>query len=339
MEELWHWLIFAGSIFVMLLLDLVVFHRDNHEPSLRESAAWTVVWITLALVFNGLIWYWYDQEHAIGFLTGYIVEKALSMDNVFVFAVIFRYFQVPRRYEHRILFWGILGAIVMRLVFIAVGIEIIQKFEWVLALFGVFLIYTAVQLARHKDVEIDPSHNLALRWARRLFRVSHGDHREHGQRFFVREAGRLCITPMFLVLLVVESSDVLFAVDSVPAIIVITKELDHRTFIAFTSNIFAILGLRALYFLLSGVIELFEYLHYGLAVVLGFIGVKMVVDFLAESLPQRYNFLAWCGYHKFPAWASLAIIATILGISILWSIVAKRHKPNPENRPDHSDPS
>ena len=237
---------------VLLALDLLVFHRHDRVPSLRESAGWTVFWCSLAAAFNGLVWWGLGREAGMAFLTGYVIEWSLSMDNVFVFAVIFRFFQVPVQYQYRVLFWGILGAIVLRLAFVLAGTQLIRHFDWVLPLFGLLLIYTARRLAWQAGGEVHPEKSLVLRAARRLLPVSRGDHHQHGNAFFVREDGRLCITPLFLVLLVVESTDVLFAVDSVPAIFGITLD----PFIVFTSNIFAILGLRALYFLLAGAISL-----------------------------------------------------------------------------------
>ncbi|MGW8257848.1 MAG: TerC family protein, partial [Thermoguttaceae bacterium] len=272
---LWHWVAFLGMVAVFLTLDLFVFHRHDHAPSLAESIGWTLFWFALAMGFNGLIWWWQGHKPAVEFLTGYVLEWSLSMDNVFVFAVIFRFFAIPLKYQYRVLFWGILGAVVMRLLFVVVGNELIKRFEWVLPLFGLFLLYTAYKLLRHADSEVQPDKNLLLRVARRFFKVSKGGHFEHGHAFFVRENGRLCFTPIFLVLLVVESTDVLFAMDSVPTIFGITRD----AFIVFSSNIFAILGLRALYFLLAGMIELFEYLHYGLSAVLAFVGVNMIADY------------------------------------------------------------
>jgi len=307
--EVWHWVAFGGLVVFLLALDLLVFHRHDHKPSLRESAAFTVFWIAMGLAFNGLVWWWgvaegHGSEPGVTFLAGYLVEKSLSMDNIFVFVVIFRFFNVPLMYQYRVLFWGILGAIVMRLVFVLAGAALIAKFHWVLAVFGVFLVYTAYKLARHSGAEVHPENNIVLRTARRFFRVTKGDHHQHGHHFFVRENGLWCVTPMFLVLLVIESTDVLFAVDSVPAIFGITKDI----FIIFTSNIFAILGLRALYFLLAGVIEMFRYLHFGLAAVLGFVGLKMIVEYWLDV--------------KVPSWASLLVIAGLLAVSVVASVIA-----------------
>lgn len=215
----WHWLGFAILVVLLLALDLLVFHRHDHTPSLKESAWWTIFWITLALIFNGVIWWWAGHEVGTVYLTGYLIEKALSMDNIFVFVVIFRFFGVPIMYQYRVLFWGILGAVVMRLLFILAGVELINRFDWVIPLFGAFLIYTAYKLALHSGADVHPENNVVLRTARRFLRITPGDHHQHGHDFFVRDGGLLCITPMFLVLLVIESTDVVFAVDSVPAVI------------------------------------------------------------------------------------------------------------------------
>ncbi|MEX2111955.1 MAG: TerC family protein [Pirellulales bacterium] len=303
---LWHWLAFGALVIVLLTLDLVVFHRDSHEPTLRESAIWTLVWCSLALAFNGLIWYWRGPTIAIEFLTGYLVEWSLSMDNVFVFAVVFSFFGVPLKYQYRVLFWGILGAVIMRLTFILAGTALLQHFDWMLWIFGAFLIYTGVKLAMHSDSKPDPERNIFMRAARRMFHIAKEN---HGNQFFAIENGRRCVTPLFLVLLVIESTDVLFAVDSVPAIFGVTDD----AFTVFTSNIFAILGLRALYFLLAGAIDLFRYLNYGLAGVLVFVGVKMVAEY-------------WTGHHVVTPVGSLAIILSLLGVSIVASVVAKRRE-------------
>jgi tellurite resistance protein TerC len=313
----WHWVAFALLVVALLTVDLLVFHRRIHTPTLRESAGWSVFWIALALVFNALLWWWGvvthgDSKAGLDFLAAYLVEKSLSMDNLFVFAVIFHYFHIPLKYQYRVLHWGILGAIVLRLAFILGGVELIRHFEVTLAIFGAFLVYTGVKLALARDAEVHPERNFVLRTARRLLRVTRDD---HGQQFFAREAGRLCITPMFLVLLVIESSDVLFAVDSVPAVLGIT----HDAFIAFTSNVFAILGLRALYFLLAGVMDRFRYFHYGLSAVLVFIGVKMIGEYAVKL---------WSGGEErvVPSWVSLLVVAALLAISIAASIAAKRRE-------------
>jgi tellurite resistance protein TerC len=350
----WHWLSFGLLVVFLLVLDLGVFHRRDHAPSLRESALFTAFWVAVGLTFNGLVWWWgvaagHGWEMGVTFLSGYLIEESLSMDNIFVFVVIFRFFQIPFMYQYRVLFWGILGAIVTRLTFVLLGVGLIQLFEPVTLLFGVFLVYVAYKLARHGAADVHPEKNIVLSGARRLFPVSRGDHRQHGHSFFVREGGALCITPMFLVLLVIESTDVLFAVDSVPAVIgIIPKRFPPSltTFIAFTSNVFAVLGLRALYFLLAGVVDLFRYLHYGLAAVLAFVGLKMIAEYVFKefgpsliaglagylSIPvtERLRYLVDRaeGGHLIPTWGSLVVIVGILGISIVASLAA-RHRQGP----------
>jgi tellurite resistance protein TerC len=300
----WLWFAFCIGTVALLLFDLLVFHRHAHEPTFRESASWTVFWIVLALIFNGLVWWLGDWQHAVLFFTGYLIEKSLSMDNVFVFMVIFSFFGVPLKYQYRVLFLGILGAIVMRLIFILAAGELLKHFDWLMYVFGAFLVYTGYKLARAHGVEMHPDQNFLLRFARKYLRVAPGT---HGEKFFVRKDGKLYVTSLFLVLLVIETTDVVFAVDSVPAIFGIT----HDTFIVFTSNVFAIMGLRALYFMLAGVIGLFRYLHYGLSAVLVFIGVKMLLHDVMHI----------------PALASLAVITILLGVSIIASIVAARREP------------
>ncbi len=313
MDTVLHWVVFGAFVFVMLTLDLFVFHRKSHTPSLRESAFWTVFWCCLAAIFNGLIWYKDGPKPAMEFLTGYVVEWSLSMDNVFVFAVIFRFFQVPLQFQYRVLFWGILGAILMRLAFVLLGAALINQFHWIIPVFGLFLLYTAAKLALHSDSEVHPENNILLRIGRKLLPISKDGHRTHDDSFLVIENGRRVLTPLFLVLLVIESTDVLFAVDSVPAIFGITRD----PFIVFTSNIFAILGLRALYFLLAGVMDMFKYLHYGLSAVLGFVGLNMVGD---------YFFVHEENDHLVPIWLKLAVIAGLLGISVAASIFIKSHE-------------
>jgi tellurite resistance protein TerC len=299
----WFWFAFCAGVAILLVLDMFVFHRHSHDPTLVESAGWTVFWIALALFFNLWVWREFGHDAAVQFLAGYLLEKSLSMDNVFVFAMIFSYFRIPLKYQYRVLFWGIFGAIILRLIFILVANELIQKFDWVLYVFGAFLIYTGVKMGMAKDVEAHPDQNPFFRFGRKYLRVAEGDHGDH---FFAKIRGRHYVTTLFLVLLVVESTDVVFAIDSVPAIFGITKE----PFIIFTSNVFAIMGLRALYFLLAGVMDLFRYLHYGLSAVLCFIGVKMLIN-------------DW--YHIPPMW-SLAIIAICLVTSIVASLLTGRRE-------------
>jgi tellurite resistance protein TerC len=330
---IWHWVAFGTFVAIMLTLDLTVFHKHSHEPTFRESALWTLFWCSLAFVFNGLVWYWARQEFpddpseanriALEFLVGYVVEWSLSMDNVFVFAVIFTFFRVPLKYQYRVLFWGILGAVAMRLTFVLAGAALIETFKITMLFFGLLLVYTAYKLAFSHDESVHPENNMLMRFARKLFpmaKESHGDH------FFAIENGKRCVTPLFLVLLVIESTDVMFAVDSVPAILGLTKD----TFIVFTSNVFAILGLRALYFMLAGAMDLFRYLKYGLAGILGFVGCKMIADFIASYYYNHHE-------HLVPIWASLLVIIVLLGISIAFSIAAKYGNESPADSPPKPD--
>ncbi len=313
--HVWHWAVFGGLIAFLLTVNLSFWHYRAREPSPWETAGWPAFWIVLSLGFNALVWRWLGRAAALDYLTGYLVEEFLSLDNLFVFIVIFRYFQVPRIYHYRILYWGIVGAIFLRLAFILVGTSLIGRFDFVLAVFGVFLLYTALRLAREPESNVHPEKNVVLRIARRFCPVTRGDDRQYGGRFFAREDGRLRATPLFLVLLVVESSDLLFAVDSVPAIFGITTE----PFLVFTSNVFAILGLRAMYFFLSGVMERFRYLRFGIAAVLGFVGAKMVVEFAFRE------FWALEG-RLIPSWVSLLAVVALLSSAVLASIAASRRE-------------
>jgi len=284
----------------MLALDLLVFHRKAHAVSLREAFSWSVVWISLALIFNLGIYYLWGSEKAMEFLAGYLIEKSLSVDNIFVFIVIFSYFAVPAMYQHRILFWGILGALIMRAIFIAVGAALLTAFHWMIYVFGGFLVITGVKLLLTGDHQVEPEKNPAVRLLRRVMHVTK---KYDGQRFFVRVDGRLWATPLLLVLVVVETTDVIFAVDSIPAIFAITSD----PFIVYTSNIFAILGLRALYFLLAGIMDMFRYLKVGLSFVLCFVGIKMTIVDL----------------YKIPIEISLGVIAGILTVAMAASLLVK----------------
>ena len=297
---IWVWVAFNAFVLAMLALDLGVFHRKAHEVKMREALAWSAVWITLALLFNVGVYFWLGSERALEFLTGYVLEKSLSVDNVFVFLLIFSHFQVPGIYQHKVLFWGILGALVMRALFIAAGVTLIHHLHWIIYVFGAFLMLTGIKLAVQKDKEIHPERNPMLRLFRRLMPVTD----EYVQdRFFVRRAGRLFATPLFVVLLVVETTDVIFAVDSIPAVLAITDD----PFVVFTSNVFAMLGLRALYFALADLMRLFHYLHYGLSAMLVFVGAKML---LADV-------------YKLPVLAALGVIAAILCVSIVASLLRR----------------
>jgi tellurite resistance protein TerC len=308
------WAGFTLFVTAMLALDLGVFHRKAHVVRTREALGWSVVWIALALLFNAGVTRWFGPERGLEFLTGYLIEKALSVDNIFVFLVIFSYFAVPAAYQHRVLFWGILGAIVFRVVFILVGAVLLEAFHWVIYIFGALLIFTGVKLLRSREESVHPERNPLLRLVRRVLPVAAG---YHGQRFFVRLGGRLFATPLFLVLVVVEATDIVFAVDSIPAIFAVTRD----PFIVYTSNIFAILGLRALFFLLSGIIGRFRYLKYGLGLVLAFVGLKMVGSDL----------------YTVPIGLSLAVIATLIGGSIVVSLL-RALGPAPVPHPDPPDP-
>ena len=323
--ENWHWLCFGAFVTVLLVLDLTVFHKHSHEPSLRESAFWTCFWSALAFSFNGLVWWWLGGKAALEFLTGYLVEWSLSMDNVFVFAVVFAYFGVPLKYQYRVLFWGILGAVLMRLTFVLLGAELVERYKWIMWFFGAFLVYTGIKLAFGDD-DHEPGDNALIRFFKKIIPLS--SHSE-GDKFFIRENGRLMATPLFLVLLVVESTDVLFAVDSVPAILgVVEKGTPYMRFIAFTSNVFAILGLRALYFLLAGVMDLFRFLNYGLSAVLVFVGMKM----LAEAARHTEWLAAWGGWdahakgHLVHPAVSLAVIVGLIGTSVAASLMFPEKK-------------
>ena len=301
-SQLLLWVVFNVFVLGILALDLLVLHRKAHAVSLREALAWSCVWVSLALIFGLGIYFFRGGEKALEFLTGYVIEWSLSVDNLFVFLVIFSYFAVPSSYQHRVLFWGILGALVLRAAFIATGTALLSNFHWMIYVFGGFLIFTGIKLLFVGDEKIEPEKNPAVRLVRRFINVT-TDYQ--GQRFFIRQDGKLWATPLFLVLVVVETTDVIFAVDSIPAIFAITLD----PFIVYTSNVFAILGLRALFFLLAGVMEMFRYLRVGLAFVLCFVGAKMLI---AE-------------FYKIPIGISLGVVGGILLISILASVL-KQHQ-------------
>ncbi|HEX7118776.1 MAG TPA: TerC family protein [Longimicrobiales bacterium] len=292
------WVGFNAFVLAMLALDLGVFHRKAHVVSVREAAVWSTVWVTLSLTFNYGIYRFLGQRAGLEFLTGYLIEKALSVDNIFVFVLIFSYFAVPAKYQHRVLFWGILGALLMRGAMIGAGALLIARFDWILYIFGAFLVFTGIRMAREGEERIEPEANPALRLVRRYLPVARG---YHGQHFFVRveEAGgrvRTYATPLFVVLVLVETTDLIFAVDSIPAIFAITQD----PFLVYTSNILAVLGLRALYFLLAGIIHKFHYLQLGLSVVLVFIGAKMLLEDVVHV----------------PTAASLGVVAGVLAIAV-----------------------
>ncbi|MGH7197592.1 MAG: TerC family protein [Candidatus Omnitrophota bacterium] len=295
-EHLLLWVVFPVFVLGILVLDLGVFHRKAHAVSLREASAWSCVWVSVALLFALGVYYVRGGEKALEFITGYLIEWSLSVDNLFVFLVIFSYFAVPAIYQHRLLFWGILGALVLRAIFIVTGAALLSRFHWMMYIFGAFLVFTGIKLLFAGEDKVEPEKNPAVRLVRRFMNLTSSF---EGQRFFVRKDGKLWATPLFLVLVVIETTDVIFALDSIPAIFAITLD----PFIVYTSNVFAILGLRALFFLLAGVMGMFRYLKVGLSFVLCFVGVKMtIVDF-----------------YKIPIGVSLGVIGTILAVSILAS--------------------
>jgi tellurite resistance protein TerC len=302
------WIGFTIFILSMIVLDLAVFHRKAHEVRYREALIWTLVWISLALLCNGGVYLRFGHQRGLEFLTGYLIEYALSVDNIFIFLLIFRYFSVPTGLQHRVLFWGILGAMAMRLMFILAGITLLQSFEWIIFVFGAFVILAGVKMLQGEEVEVHPEHNLVLRLFRKVFPTAPQD----GARLIVRRNGRICATPLLLVLVVVEATDVVFATDSIPAIFAITRD----PFIAFTSNIFAILGLRSLYFLLAGAMNRFHYLKWGLGFVLVFVGIKMVIS----------------DYFVVPIGISLAVVGVLLGASVVVSFLRKPPPPSPRPR-------
>ena len=295
-DSVWLWAGFNLFVLAMLALDLGVFHRSAHIVSAKEASTWSIIWITLALLFNAGIYYFYGTRAGLEFLTGYLIEKALSVDNIFVFLLVFSYFRVPGQHQHRVLFWGVLGALVMRAGMIAAGAYLIARFHWILYVFGAFLVITAVRMATQDEHAIEPEANPVIRLVRRMIPVSKV---YHGQRFFIRENSRITATPLFIVLVFIELTDLVFAVDSIPAIFAVTQE----PFLVYTSNVFAILGLRSLYFLLADVIGRFHFLKLGLAAVLGFVGLKM----LAADI------------FKIPIAISLGVIAIMLGASMVAS--------------------
>jgi tellurite resistance protein TerC len=318
-ESIWLWIGFNVFVLGMLALDLGVFHRTSHVVSVKEASIWTGVWVSLALIFNtGIYFYWNtlmpgssysNSEAALAFFTGYLIEKSLSIDNVFVIALIFGYFAVPAAYQHRVLFWGILGALVMRATMILAGAALLKEYHWIIYIFGAFLIFTGIKMATHKDEDLHPEDNPVIKLVRKLIPVTKNYDED---RFFVRHAGKLMATPLFLVLIMVETTDLVFAVDSIPAIFAVTQE----PFLVYTSNVFAILGLRSLYFVLAGVIDKFHYLKLGLAVILTFVGTKMtLVDI-----------------YKIPTPVSLGVIAAVLAIAVVASLLRARKLEEKEKR-------
>ncbi|UQD55318.1 TerC family protein [Flavobacterium sp. K5-23] len=299
--DLSFWIGFNVFVLLMLALDLGVFNRKAHEVSIKEALIWTGVWITLAMCFNVLIYYWQGEVKALEFFTGYVIEKSLSVDNIFVFVLIFSYFKTPTIHQHKILFWGIIGALIMRAIFIFAGVALLEKFHWTIYVFGAILIYTGYKMFVQKEKLIDPEKDPLIKIIRRIMPVTND---LHSGKFFVKQNGKWFATPLFLVLLLIETTDLIFAADSIPAILAITQ--DH--FIVYTSNVFAILGLRSLYFALAGMMDKFQYLSKGLALILIFVGLKMVV----------------VDFYKLPIQIALLVIIIILFLSIVASLMANK---------------
>lgn len=298
---IWPWVFFNLFVLLMLALDLGVFHRKVHAITVREALIWSAVWIGLSLAFNGILYFWLGAGPAMEFFTGYVIEKSLSVDNIFVIVLIFSFFKVPAELQHRVLFWGILGALVMRGAFIGLGAALLHHFEWVIYLFGGFLVFTGIKMATQKDEVFKPEESVIMRLVHRVMPISA---EYDGKKFFTKMNGRIAATPLFLVLLIVETTDLIFAVDSIPAIFAVTR----NSFIVYTSNVCAILGLRSLYFALAGMMSKFVFLKLGLSAVLSFVGLKMLVS----------------GFWKMPTLASLAVIVGILTITIIASVISSR---------------
>lgn len=301
------WGLFILFIVVMLAIDLGIFNSKDHEVKVKEALVWSGVWVALALTFNAVIYLWRGPEVALQFFTGYVIEKSLSIDNIFVFLQVFAYFSVPAIYQHKILFWGVLGAIVMRAIFILAGVALITKFHWIIYVFGVFLVFTGIKMVVSKNKEVHPEKNLLIRLLGRFMPISRD---YEGGKFIIRKSGVIMATPLMVVLLVIETTDVIFAVDSIPAILAITTD----PFIVFSSNLFAIMGLRSLFFALAGVVKKFYYIHYGLAAILVLVGVKMIVS----------------DFYKLPSAAALAAVAAILSFSMIASVIWPRRSQDVE---------
>ena len=297
------WIGFNLFVLLMLALDLGVFHRTSKEISVKSALAWTGLWILLAFIFNIFVHYHFGQEKAFEFFTGYLIEKSLSVDNIFVIILIFSYFNVPPAYQHKVLFWGILGALLLRVTFIFAGVELIHRFHWLVYIFGAFLIFTGIKISTQGEMKLDPEKNPVVKFTRKLFRVTPAFEKDN---FFIKKDGLLWATPLFVVVILIEATDLIFAVDSIPAILAISDD----TFIVYTSNVFAILGLRSLYFALAGIEKYFIYLKYGLSVILVFVGIKMCI---AE-------------WYKIPIEISLAFIILTLSMAVLASMALSNEK-------------
>lgn len=298
------WIVFWIVVVLALFIDLVILNKHHGKVSIKEALTMVCAWVSLALVFGGAIWWVHGSTQALEYLTGYLIEYSLSIDNMFVFIMIFGFFAVPKEYQPKVLLWGILGAVIMRFIFIFVGVQLITKFSFMIYIFGALLIWTAIKMLTHKEEEKkDLSQNIFLKFAKKLIPFKEA---YHGDNFFTKIDGKLFATPLLACVFVIEGSDLIFAIDSIPAVLSITQD----TFIVYTSNIFAIIGLRSLYFLLSGMASKFEYLKYGIAFILAFVGLKMLLSSVAHL----------------PIWLSLAVIATILAITILISLYLQKHK-------------
>jgi tellurite resistance protein TerC len=311
-DQFWSFAAFNLLVLFMLALDLGVFHRTSHVVSFREALTWTGVWIGLAMLFAAGVFYWKGDEAGKQFLTGYVIEKALSVDNIFVFVLLFGYFQVPTKYQHKVLFWGILSALIMRAIFIWAGVALLEKFHWLIYVFGALLIWSGLKLLWKSDQPADPEQNAILRLCRRWLPISKEPVEDH---FTTRIDGKFYFTPLFLVLILIEISDLIFAVDSIPAIMAVTKD----PFIIYTSNVLAIMGLRSLYFALAGVMHLFHYLHYGLAAILVFVGVKMLLGHTEYKIDINVSLAV-----------ILSILAAAIGASLLFQPKAAAH-PQPKS--------
>jgi tellurite resistance protein TerC len=300
-ESIILWSSFSVFVLAMLALDLGVFHRKSHEVSVKEALIWTAVWITISMIFNLFVYFYFGEDSAIQFFTGYLLEKSLSVDNIFVIILIFSYFTVPNSYQHKVLFWGILGALVMRLIFILLGIELIHRFHWIIYIFGGFLVITGIRMLTSGDAKLEPELNPVVKFARMIFPFTTSF---EGDNFFVRRDKQLWATPLFLVVILIEATDLIFAVDSIPAVLAISDD----PFIVYTSNVFAILGLRSLYFALAGIEKYFRFLKIGLSAILCFVGVKMSITDL----------------YKIPVGISLIVILFILVLAMLASVLIKK---------------
>lgn len=292
------WLLFNAGVLTLLVLDLFVFNRKTEVVSVKSALWWSAFWVGLAVAFNVFIYFWKGKEAAIEFVTGYLIEESLSVDNLFVFMILFNYFRVPSTMQRKVLFWGIMGALVLRAAFIIVGVELIEKFEWTVYVLGAFLVYTGVKMAINQDTEMEPEKNPLLIFINKFIPVSKSYDKD---KFFTRINGKLFATPLFVVVIITETTDIVFAADSIPAILAVTRD----PFIVYTSNVFALLGLRSLYFALAGIMQLFHYIHYGLSLILAFIGVKLLIQH----------------YYQIDMRVALLVVAGILGLSVFFSVM------------------